>query len=150
MLAPVLAALSDLPVTVIAATAGRAQVSRPPGNAYVADFLSGIEAASRAALVICNGGSPTTSQALAAGVPVLALTSNNMDQHLNMAAVRRAGAGEVLQARTADRRSIREAVARMLSTSGYGVRARELAGGHHRCPIATRFPALIERALNRA
>ena len=149
MLPVVLEALSDAPVTVIAATAGRATVSRPPRNAYVTDFLSGIEAAARADLVICNGGSPTTNQALAAGVPVLALASNNMDQHLNMGAVRRAGAGELLRARGVSRAAIREEAARILNTPRYAERARGLADAHRKCPVATLFPALIERALKR-
>ena len=57
-------------------------------NVRLADVLPGEHAAARADLVICNGGSPTTHQALAEGTPVLGLASN-MDQHLNMAGVQR-------------------------------------------------------------
>lgn len=66
-------ALADLPVTVIAATAGRNHLKNVPANAFVADYLPGEAAAARSAVVLCNGGSPTTQQALAAGVPVIGL-----------------------------------------------------------------------------
>jgi UDP:flavonoid glycosyltransferase YjiC (YdhE family) len=65
----ILRGLAALPVAVIAATAGQPLSIEPPKNVYVADFLPGIEAAARAALVICNGGSLATQQALAAGAP---------------------------------------------------------------------------------
>jgi UDP:flavonoid glycosyltransferase YjiC (YdhE family) len=90
LLEVVLQALAGLPVTVIAATAGRIDPKTVPPNAFVADYLPGEEAASRAAVVICNGGSPTTQQALAAGKPVIGIASN-LDQHLNMAAIERRG-----------------------------------------------------------
>lgn len=67
LLQVVLNALADLPVTVIAATAGRNHLKNVPANAFVADYLPGEAAAARSAVVLCNGGSPTTQQALAAG-----------------------------------------------------------------------------------
>jgi UDP:flavonoid glycosyltransferase YjiC (YdhE family) len=79
----VLESLARLPVTVMAATAGRIRLESPPKNTFVADYLPGNDAAKRADLVICNGGSPTTSQALQAGVPVIGIASN-LDQYLNM------------------------------------------------------------------
>lgn len=88
----ILQGLAELPVTVIAATAGHPLGSEPPKNAYVADFLPGVEAAVRSQLVVCNGGSLATQQALAAGVPVLGVVSN-MDQHLNMLCLERARVG---------------------------------------------------------
>jgi UDP:flavonoid glycosyltransferase YjiC (YdhE family) len=145
MLSIVLDALSNLPVTVIAATAGRSRVAPLPANACTADYLPGTDAAARASLVICNGGSPTTNQALAAGVPVLALASNNMDQHLNMQAVRRSGAGEVLRARGVNPSAVRHAVERLMESPGYRPAAERLAAAHARTNAAERFPALIER-----
>jgi UDP:flavonoid glycosyltransferase YjiC (YdhE family) len=97
LLPTVLTALADLPVTVIAATAGRVKLDDVPANAFVADYLPGEAAARRADVVVCNGGSPTTQQALAAGKPVIGLASN-LDQYLNMQAVERAGAGVTLRA----------------------------------------------------
>ncbi len=110
----VMDALAGQPVTVIASTAGAPPPQTLSQNLYVADYLPGIEAAARASLVICNGGSPTSQQALACGVPVLGIASN-MDQFMNMAAVVRSGAGEVLRADRVGVRHIREAVVRMIS-----------------------------------
>ena len=114
----VIDALADQPVTVIASTAGAPIPQTLLKNLRVADYLPGMEAAARASLVICNGGSPTSQQALAFGVPVLGIASN-MDQFMNMAAVVRAGAGEVLRADRVCVRHIREAVVRMISESDY-------------------------------
>jgi len=119
----VLQGLADLPVTVIAATAGRSIPAPLPANARVAAFLPGTEAAARSALVICNGGSPTTQQALAAGVPVIGI-AGNMDQHLNMICLERAGAGVRLRAGQLDPERVRAAAERLLRDSGY----REGAG----------------------
>ena len=77
-------------MTQMVATAGRADLEEAPSNAALAGVLSGVEMAARASLVICNGGSPTTHQALAAGVPVLGV-AGNMNQQLNMETIRRAG-----------------------------------------------------------
>ena len=145
----VLDALAGETVTVIGATAGHARVSQVPANARIEAFLPGEAAAARSSLVICNGGSPTTYQALTAGVPVLGLVSNNMDQHLNMQAVSRAGAGEILKARGVTATAIRTAVKRMLATSSYTDAARRLAEAHRSCPVGERFPALVDEVLNR-
>jgi UDP:flavonoid glycosyltransferase YjiC (YdhE family) len=88
----ILQGLANLPVTVIAATAGQASGIAPPKNAWVASFLPDVAAAARSQLVICNGGSLATQQALAAGVPVIGVVSN-LDQHLNMLCLERAGEG---------------------------------------------------------
>ncbi|WP_245774257.1 glycosyltransferase [Rugamonas rubra] len=93
----VLQALAPLPVLVAAATAGRAAPPRPPANARIADYLPGGLAARRARLVVCNGGSLSSQQALAAGVPVLGI-AGNLDQFLNMRGIVAAGAGAVLRA----------------------------------------------------
>jgi UDP:flavonoid glycosyltransferase YjiC (YdhE family) len=131
----------------MAATAGRIDIHNTPANARVVDFLPGTEAAKRAALVICNGGSPTTYQALAEGTPVLGLVSNNMDQHLNMAAVRRAGAGEILRARDADAPRIRALVIRMLQTTDYAVAAARLTDAHRKWKSAIEFARLLDDVL---
>jgi UDP:flavonoid glycosyltransferase YjiC (YdhE family) len=146
ILPSVLEALSELPVTVIAATADRVPLAKTPSNAYVAQFLRGSEAAARAALVICNGGSPTTYQALAAGVPVLALASNNMDQHLNMEAVCRAGAGMVLRARGVQPGDVREAATEVLNGATYKVAAGALREALRKRDSKIGLSELIERA----
>jgi len=144
----VLDALAGLPVTVIAATAGRIRIDRPPANARLSDFLPGTAAAARSSLVICNGGSPTTYQALAAGVPVLGLSGNNMDQHLNMDAVRRAGAGDILRARGVTAAAVHAAVRSLLGDSRSVEAARTLARAHGACRADERFPRLIEEIVS--
>jgi UDP:flavonoid glycosyltransferase YjiC (YdhE family) len=126
LLPVVLKALADLPVTVMAATAGRVEPNNIPANIFVADYLPGKEAIASASLVICNGGSPTTQQALSAGIPVLGIASN-MDQHLNMEAIQRAGAGRLLRAGNAKAHTIRAIVTHMLIDTTYTEAAVKLS-----------------------
>ena len=125
LLPTVLQSLADLSVTVIASTAGANLPGPPPSNACVADYLPGTEAASRAQLVVCNGGSLTSQQALAAGVPVLGIASN-MDQFMNMEAVVKAGAGVMLRADRLDSKSIQAAVKNALDLPAFRQRSAEL------------------------
>jgi UDP:flavonoid glycosyltransferase YjiC (YdhE family) len=106
-------ALSRLPVSVIAATAGKIALADVPDNARIADYLPVDIACRRAQLVICNGGSLTTYQALASGVPVIGICSN-MDQLLNMNAVERLGAGIALRAASLSATGLSESVTRLL------------------------------------
>lgn len=92
----VLDLLAARPVIVLVATAGAALPPSRWPNARLADFLPGDEAAARASLVVCNGGSPTAQQALAHGVPVLGLC-RNLDQMLNMQGLEAAGLGVSLR-----------------------------------------------------
>ena len=123
LLPRVLAALASLPVTVIAATAGNAAPSPLPANARVANYLPGEAAARRASLVICNGGSPTSQQALAAGVPVLGI-AGNLDQFLNMSGVVAAGAGILLRADRFDGDAVCAAAVKLIDSA----EARSQAG----------------------
>lgn len=126
LLQMVLKALATAPVTIIAASAGRA-VSRDthPANAYVSQYLPGERAAQRAALVISNGGSQTSYQAFAYGKPVIGIPSN-LDQHLNMGYVQAAGAGLVIRAESATPASIRTSVDEILRTQRYTEKAQRL------------------------
>jgi UDP:flavonoid glycosyltransferase YjiC (YdhE family) len=129
-------------VTVIAATAGRVDEKDPPSNARVADYLPGQEAVAQAKLVICNGGSPATQQALAAGVPVLGLCSN-MDQFLNMEAICRTGAGLLLRAGHLDGARLRMAVNHLLAQPEYTAKAKKLAKTFSQYDAIARFQALV-------
>ena len=135
-------ALVGLPVSIIAATAGAELGQTPPLNVFIADYLPGIEAAARSKLVICNGGSPTSQQAIAAGVPVLGIASN-MDQFLNMGAMVRAGAGRVLRADRVSAEEIRAAVTEMLASQTYAQAAANLAEISARYSATARFEAVI-------
>ncbi len=140
----VLDALADLRVFVVAATLGRSPPNRCPDHVRLASFLPGERAAALATLVICNGGSPTTHQALAASTPVLGLTSN-MDQHLNMNGVQRLGAGILLRSERTDRSAVRAAVTQVLEDSRYSGAASKLARIFAAYHAPSRFRELLRR-----
>jgi UDP:flavonoid glycosyltransferase YjiC (YdhE family) len=117
LLATVLEALGSEPVTVIAALVD-AVPDRLPPNVRCADYLPGLEAAERARLVISNGGSPTAQQALAAGKPIIGLPAN-LDQHLNMDYVVRAGAGRSIRSEHVTAVAVRQAVRAVLADATF-------------------------------
>ena len=137
-----LSALADEPVSVLVSVAGGKLANPAPSNAFVADYLPGAEAAKRAALVICNGGSPTSQQALAAGTPVLGIAAN-MDQFLNMRAVEAAGAGLVLRADRVGAKDIRDNVRALLASEQHRAAARKLAREIAECHAGERFARFV-------
>lgn len=142
LLPTVLEALVNLHVSVIVATTGAPMPQQLPNHVYAADYLPGMEAAARAKLVICNGGSPTSQQAIAAGVPVLGIASN-MDQFLNMGGVVEAGAGILLRADRLDVGVVRTAVIKILSAPSYSECAGKLASIFADYSASERFAAII-------
>jgi len=144
LLARVLRALAPLPVTVVAATAGKVELASVPSNAYVAPFLPGDLAARHASIVICNGGSPTSHQALRAGVPVIGI-AGNLDQFLNMHAIVSAGAGVLLRADRLHEGRLRELCTRLLADPYARRAAQHLAsifGQYH--PVARLQASMAE------
>ncbi len=109
LLPMVLESMSHLSVTVIVATAGKITLTDVPGNAYVTDYLPMDIATQRSQLVICNGGSLTTYQALISSTPVIGLCSN-MDQLINMVAIEQLGCGFMLRATEATATDLAAAV----------------------------------------
>lgn len=146
LLPHVLRALAPLPVTVLAATAGTVKLDAVPPNAFVAPFLPGDAAARRASLVICNGGSPTSQQALTAGVPVIGIASN-LDQFLNMQAIASAGAGRLLRADRFRAALLRHAAMHLLGSSQASQAARQLASAFHQYVAAECLQARIQALL---
>lgn len=146
LLPPVLQALAHLPITVVAATAGNINVDSAPANAFVADFLPGDQAAARASLVICNGGSPTSHQALAAGVPVLGIASN-LDQFLNMQGVVKAGAGALLRADRFNPADLLHVAKALLADEQAKQAAQQLAATFASYDHGARFQALLHKVL---
>ncbi len=144
----ILEALAELPVEVMLATAGRKldRADRPlPANVHAAALLPGDEAARRARLVLCNGGSTTGYQALAEGRPVIGVPWN-LDQYLAMSAIRDAGAGELLRASTLTPAVVRAAVERALAGEfDAGARRAQIALARHDAGAA--FRALVEKTL---
>lgn len=151
LLPMVLEALATLPLTVIAVTAGRTKLTSIPGNAYISEFLPGDQAAERAALMICNGGSLSTYQAIQGGTPVLGIVGN-LDQHLNMGYLASSGIGESLRSEHANVVRVRELAEKILTETHHyethykdaAQKARLAAQGYD---IKTRLPELIKSAL---
>jgi len=146
-LGAVLSALADTPLSMLVATAG-APLQRPaPSNAFVAEYLPGQAAAERSRLVICNGGSPTSQQALAAGAPVLGIASN-MDQFLNMEAIVRLGAGEVLRADRLNALEVQRRVVALLSNSQAIGNCRALAWRRDPRHLALQFTSALQDTIS--
>jgi UDP:flavonoid glycosyltransferase YjiC (YdhE family) len=135
--------LEDLPVTVLAASAGRG------GSGYVADYLPGMAACERAALVVCNGGSLTVQQALCAGRPVLGLPAN-MDQHLAMAPVVAAGAALIVRSEHATGGAIAGAARRLLEEPSFRANAEALAPALRAHDAPARFAQALDSIIRRS
>ncbi|MDB5795503.1 MAG: PGL/p-HBAD biosynthesis rhamnosyltransferase [Noviherbaspirillum sp.] len=143
----VLEAVASLPVTVVAASAGKINAKAVADNIYVAEYLPGEEAARRASLVICNGGSPTSHQALAAGVPVIGI-AGNLDQFLNMVGIEAAGAGKCLRADRFDANEVRNMVKEMISRPVYREAATQIMEWFGRYRADVRFGRLLDEMLS--
>lgn len=118
----VLAGLARLGCPVVVATAGAKAPASLPAHVHVADYLPGDSVARRSALVVCNGGSPTSHQALLAGVPVLGIP-DNLDQVLNMSYLKHAGVGDWLAPRDVSADRIERLARAMLADPQLGERA---------------------------
>lgn len=132
--------LAELPVTVIASMAGAPPPARTSANVFTADYLPGTVAAARSQLVVCNGGSLTSYQALLVGVPVLGIASN-MDQFLNMEALVAANAGTTMRADRMRVRSLVSAAQSLLVRSISRGGATPLAASNSAHIAPTRFSA---------
>lgn len=144
LLPSILEALADLDCQVVVAAAGR-RPSKVPSNAFVTDYLPGERMAAMSRLVICNGGSPTSQQALMHGVPVLGLP-DNLDQHLNMQYLVRTGAGRTVRPEQATPARIRAAATALLEDAAAHAAACRLrdAFAAHNCDDV--FRAVLESA----
>ncbi len=143
VLGTLLEALAALEVTVMVASVGDQNAASAAPNIVSARFLPGDQAAARANLVICNGGSPTTMQAIAQGVPVIGVPSN-LDQFLNMNAVARFGAGLLLRPGKLSRAAVQAAVLRVLEDPLFRERALKLRDQIDACPFASRFTRFMD------
>jgi UDP:flavonoid glycosyltransferase YjiC (YdhE family) len=148
LLSTVLRALAPLPLSVIAATAGTVDVGSLPANAQVAAYLPGLMAAQRSSLVICNGGSSTSQQALSAGVPVLGI-AGNLDQYLNMHGVLASGAGALLRSDRLTEEGVRNAALRLLEQPEPRAAAGKVAQQFLRYDAGARLASLLMQLLPR-
>ena len=125
------------------ATAG-ATVGVTAPDVFCADYLPGDAVAARAALVICNGGSPTCAQALAAGVPVLGVPGN-LDQYLNMHYLEGQSVGLTLRNRELDGPNLKRTVDRLLGEPSFRRAAQFLAATLSRYDLAERLREALRR-----
>ena len=125
LLPTILKTLADLPVQIIAATAGRMHIPAPRPNTFLADYLPGDACMRRASLAITNGGSMSGYQALASGVPVLGIASH-LDQSLSMQPIASAGAGVMLCAPYVTPQILLETVTHMLADPSFKHNASRL------------------------
>jgi UDP:flavonoid glycosyltransferase YjiC (YdhE family) len=142
LLPELIAALGKLNVTALVSTAGGPLPQSVPSNVYLAPYLPGEDAVKMASLVICNGGSPSTHQALTHGVPVIGLPGN-LDQYLNMVAIAQTGAGRLVRAGTCHSTELVRVITEMLADEAAGAAARDLAADFARYNARQLFIGLI-------
>ena len=123
----VLTALADLPVTVIAATADRSDLTERAGQRVRGRLPAG----GGGRRPLGRGASAMAAAwrrepALVAGVPVVGI-AGNLDQRLNMEAIERAGAGILLRTERHKSGQVAKAVPQAISRSDYGQAAQRLA-----------------------
>lgn len=129
---------------VVVASAGKPlPAGSASGRTRVFDFLPGDQICRQARLVVCNGGSPTTNQALRHGVPVLGI-AGNMDQFLNMREIERFGAGLLMRADRATARALAQAVERLLRDRSFRGRANLLTQAVGSDEALARFAARLK------
>ena len=138
-------ALAEEGWAVVTATAGLGDGGKARPHVFSSAFLDGDYWASRANVVVCNGGSPTAYQALARGVPVLGIPSN-LDQYLNMAAVADADAGILLRSGQVSRTAVVDGMRQLLGAPSY----RNAAAALSREIAACDPSAVMQRAIGRA
>ena len=110
--------LSNMPVTVIFATAERYHAKSVPDNCYAAEYLPGLDACERSDLVLCNGGKGAIYQAFSAGKPVLGMSSN-WDQYMSMEPVERQKAGILIRSMQMSRKKIRSSIEELLDSQEF-------------------------------
>jgi UDP:flavonoid glycosyltransferase YjiC (YdhE family) len=139
-------ALARMGWQVLLATADHRTIASVKDQVYVANYLPGMAAARRADLVVCNGGSATVYQALAAGTSVLGIPMN-LDQYLMMDYVQRFGAGEMVRAGVATDESITRTVRRMVESAVYTTRAAQMRDqiGHYN--TVARFQTFVDSVM---
>jgi len=141
-------AAAALGCQVIVATAGRTKLGDVPPRVYVTRYLPGHWAARRADVVISNGGSTTSYQALAEGRPVLGLPFN-LDQYLAMQAIEASGAGLALRAGSLTRDQVRDALARLLGEASFKQAALRTRAEFGKWPATARFAAFLDEVTGR-
>ena len=96
--------------------------------------------------MVCNGGSATVYQALAAGTPILGIPAN-LDQYLMMEYVQRFEAGECIRSGLATAESVRRSARRIVESVRYKISAAELSNQILQYRTNEQFQACIDDIL---
>lgn len=137
-------AAASLGCRVAVATASGSLDKTIQGQIITRDFLPGSSIAAMAKLVICNGGSPSTHQALLQGTPVLGIPAN-MDQLLNMNFIMATGAGLKIRADQITYDNIRTAAQQILNEDSFSKNAQQVENWFRDCQSKKRFPEIINK-----
>ena len=141
--------LEDYGSRIVIATAGKPlSLKSKNTTTQVFDYLPGSVVCQHASLVVCNGGSPTTNQALTSGVPVLGI-AQNMDQFLNMEAIVAFGAGSMIRADRAKPFRLRQAIESLTSDPRYAHQAQALADSLGHESVSSKLARHIKAQCNR-
>jgi UDP:flavonoid glycosyltransferase YjiC (YdhE family) len=124
--ADIVDSLNSMEFTVIVATAGSIDHTRLPPHWFVEDYLDGERFASLADIVITNGGSPSSYQAIKQGTPVLGIPEN-MDQLLSMELIAKSGAGICLRKDLLTVNNFTKNINFILTNASYRRHAKKLA-----------------------
>ena len=145
----VIEGLASLGRAVVVARAGHRVGLPRRERLWVADFLPGEAIAAKACAVVCNGGSPTSQQALVHGVPVIGIASN-LDQYLNMDYVERFGAGTLMRADRVSATAVRDAAERAIGDEEMRCRACAAAAMARATRPEVQFVSAIQLLLDEA
>ena len=142
ILPKVVAGLRQLDFTVMISTAGRMRYQTDHRRVFAAHYLPGPAACARADLVVSNGGALTTAQALMAGKPLLGVCTN-LDQFLEMQAVKAAGAGLYLRSDRVTAADVASHAGRLLETP-FRTAAAAIRAGAPKADLQSRLRSAIE------
>lgn len=147
LIGPTLAALADRSdVTVLVATGGRPLSAIPgalPENAMAAEFLPFDALMTHIDVFITNGGYGAVTQALRAGVPIVAAGTTEDKQDIN-ARIAWCGVGVDLRTDTPSSDQLRTAIGAVLDDDSYRRRASAMRGDFSEYDAASTIPALLE------
>ncbi len=147
LVGPALAGLAEEKDLIVLATTGGQPVESVPGripkNARVVPFLPYDLALPRVDLLITNGGYGTVNMALAHGVPIVSAGLTEDKEEVS-AHVQWSGTGIDLRTNQVSPDAVRLAARKVLDTSAYRDRAKELAFEFRRHDAETELLELIE------
>lgn len=146
LLQTVVSAVDSLGVRIAVATGGAVLQGSYPKDSVIRSLLPGGRLAELAQLVICNGGSPCTHQALRHACPVLGLPAN-LDQLLNMQFIAASGAGLSLRADRITSGNLSDALDRLLREPSFVVNAGHVADEFHLYCAVERFADIIQKTM---